>query len=104
MSSATVDMILTKVFIPLLTALIIFVAGWVWNTANAVSLIKAEMDHQDRELERLEERQKSIANATDKLNSDMGSVEKRMYGMETDITYIKKGIDDIKKDIQELKR
>ena len=99
MSSDTI----IKITIGILTALILGAYKWVWDTNETVTINQLELKHvQDTTLE-VKTKQNLIVDEQREMTSTIMSTQKRMYGMERDIEYIKQGIDEIKGDLKELK-
>ena len=88
----------------LLTTMIIALAGWIWSTGSSVQLLSVQKDHIKEELSRIEKVQDELKEKQETLQHDMTGTQKRRYGMERDIEYIKKGVDDIKESVQGLKK
>lgn len=99
MSSDTI----IKLIIGLLTALILGAYKWVWDTNEEVTINEIELSHVKDQAKKLEKEQVIIKGSMDSLREDISTTEKKVYGLDRDIDYIKQGIDDIRKDIKELK-
>ena len=95
---------LIKIAVSVLSALLLALGGWVWQTGADVATLSIQKDQIIRDIERVEESQKSMQMKQESLQEDMTGTQKRLYGMERDIDYIRVGIDDIKKDLAELKK
>ena len=92
-----------KLIIALLTALILGAYKWVWDTNEEVTINELELSYVKDQAKKLEEEQVIIKGSVDNLREDVSTTEKKVYGLDRDIDYIKQGIDDIRKDIKELK-
>lgn len=92
-----------KLSIALLTALILGAYKWVWDTNEEVTINELELSHVKDQAKKLEDEQVVIKGSVNSLRKDMSTTEKKVYGLDRDIDYIKQGIDDIRKDIKELK-
>ena len=99
MSSDTV----IKIAIGILTALILGAYKWVWDTNEAVTINQLELKHVQDTTQEVKSKQSLIVDEQREMTSTIMSTQKRMYGMERDIEYIKQGIDEIKGDLKELK-
>lgn len=86
----SVDTLLIKVFVPALTALVCGLGAWVWNTSTAVTKLSSDLEYAIAAQKEIEADQKNLGDTVD-------SIEKKIYKMETDIEYIKDGVDDLKK-------
>lgn len=99
MSSETI----IKIAIGILTALILGAYKWVWDTNEAVTINQLELKHVQDATQEVKAKQSLIVDEQREMTSTIMSTQKRMYGMERDIEYIKQGIDEIKGDLKELK-
>lgn len=89
-ATISIDTVLIKVFMPLLTALVCALGAWVWNTANTVTRMMSDLEHTIVAQRKIEDDQKNLGETVD-------SIEKKIYKMETDIEYIKNGVDELQK-------
>lgn len=87
----------------MLTALILGAYKWVWDTNEEVTINEIELSYVKDQAKKLEAEQAIIKGSVDNLRDDVSTTEKKVYGLDRDIDYIKQGIDDIRKDIKELK-
>ena len=97
------DMVM-KIVIGILTALVLGAYTWVWDTNEAVTINQLELQHLKDAAEESKLEQEVIVQEQREMASTIMSTQKRMYGMERDIEYIKQGIDEIKGDLKELKK
>ena len=93
-----------KVAVGILTALVLGAYTWVWDTNEAVTINQLELKHLKDAADDAKIEQEIIVQEQREMASTIMSTQKRMYGMERDIEYIKKGIDEIKVDLKELKK
>ena len=91
----------TKLVFGILSTLIVGSYVWVWNTNVKVEVAEVQKQHIIENVDRLEDDQKEMKKKQEDLSDSMSRTEKRLYGMERDIEYIKQGIDDIRKKMDE---
>ena len=92
-----------KIAVGILTALVLGAYTWVWDTNEAVTINQLELNHLKEAADDAKVEQEVIVQEQREMASTIMSTQKRMYGMERDIEYIKQGIDEIKGDLKELK-
>lgn len=92
-----------KLLIGLLTALILGSYKWVWDTNEDVTVNAIEIQHIQEKHIVLEVQQQEMVQTTKGMKEDIIETDKKVYGIDRDMDYIKAGIDEIKRDIKELK-
>ena len=101
MSSSTDNLV--KWILGILSALVIGAYTWVWNTNEEITVQELRVKHvEERQVELITVHEETRKNMQ-KVVNDLVETDKTVYGIERDMAYIKSGIDDIKRDIKDIK-
>jgi len=93
----TIDTILLKVFLPLISTAVAAVSGILWRTVTSQTRMKVI---QEQHAKRLNLANDKISNIT----TDLASCRTDVNVLKNDIAYIRSGIDEIKAEIRDIKR
>jgi hypothetical protein len=93
----------TKLSIAILTALILGAYKWVWDTNEEVTVNALKLQHIQEKNVILGLKQQEAAQFSQVMREDISQIDKKVYGIDRDMDYIKAGIDEIKRDLKELK-
>ena len=92
MSNPSSDTIL-KIAIPVFTAAIIALGGWVWSTSTAVTLVQADIKYMKKELEETKKKSSDLMEKVDANRIVLAELQR-------DMKYIKITLDNIQNAVE----
>ena len=92
MSNNSSDTVL-KIAIPVLTAAIIALGGWVWSTSTAVTLIKSDIMYMKKELDETKKKSSDLMEKVDANRIVLAELQRDMKYIKITLGNIEEAID-----------
>ena len=92
MSNTTSDTVL-KIAIPVLTAAIIALGGWVWSTSTALTLTKSDIKYMKKELEETKKKSSDLMEKVDANRIVLAELQRDMKYIKITLGNIEEAID-----------